>query len=64
MLQLQLRIVIYWSMVIVKYNLNTFFAINMYIVVYILCQQANPYAVHLYTCNIINIIIILFSHIG
>ena len=51
MLQHQLRIVTrHWSLVIVKDNLNKFFAINMCIVVYILCQQANPYNVCFYIC--------------
>ena len=45
MLQHQRRIVIKnWSVIILRNKLNNLFAINMYTVVYILCQKANPYA--------------------
>ena len=42
MLQHQLRNDLL-SMIIVKENLNNCFAINMCVVIYVLCQQAKPY---------------------
>ena len=66
MLQHQLRIVIInLSMIIVKENVNIFFAINMCIVVYILCQQANQYAsihVHMDCTPPVTQFNIIFTH--